>query len=81
MPDFRHWENAESFLGYVVIHAATERGLFAEEDVNLLLELAGDTRRVTGWRSISTEAATPLVAAARRRLADPVDRVRLLMED
>jgi len=80
VPDFRHWETEERFLGYVSIHSETDRALFHETDINLLLELAGDARRVTGWMSLHSEDAKHFIARARQRGENPPDRMKLLLE-
>lgn len=65
------WDD-EFFLGYFSLHAATELALFSRGHVERLLRLAGrePPERLGAFVSVHSEVADPLIAEARRRLAE-----------
>lgn len=65
------WDD-EFFLGYCSIHAATDLALFHRKHVERLLNLAGRKAppNMGEWLSIRSLYADPLIAEARRRLAE-----------
>ena len=63
--------NDKELLGYCEIHCTTQRAMFSADHLNILFELAGANRRVTGWHSAHEDVVMPLVREARRRMAQP----------
>jgi hypothetical protein len=65
------WDD-EFFLGYFSLHAETELALFHRKHVERLLKLAGKDvpPRMREWLSVHSETADPLIAEARKRLAE-----------
>lgn len=65
------WDD-EFFLGYFSLHAATDLALFHRKHVERLLKLAGQDvpPNLREWLSVHSPAADPLIAEARRRLAE-----------
>lgn len=67
-------ENDESFFGYVLLHSATPRHAFHQDDARRLLELAGvsemrvDDCGLRGFVGIGEAEANRLVELARDRL-------------
>ena len=68
----------EEFLGYVALHARTERALFSVHHIARLYYLAGHNppRLTTGFCSMFTDVAQPLVDAAREN----IERVQEMMD-
>ncbi len=62
----------DDFLGYCQLHARTELALFHRGHVERLLRLAGKEvpTHLREWTSVHSEAADPLIAEARRILAE-----------
>jgi hypothetical protein len=57
------------FLGYVALHAETERALFSPEHVRRLHELAGEpVPEVSSFVAMHTDYVKPRIAKARERL-------------
>ena len=66
----------EQLLNYVWYHSKTERALFHGDHINRVLELAGDERRVPGWREWHAEYAQPVVTIARAKLKEKANARR-----